>query len=208
MESRAGSRGRGRPVGADSRLTRQTILRAARDAISECGYAAATFQQIAQRAGVSRPTLHYYFDTREDVYETLLQDMNAQITSCIAEARQPSGPRARLVAFTEAIERMCSEDPASLRFLVTVQVEQHRGGHRSPTADAMIATIHGFYTSLADAALGGDARAVADMLASVFWGVAFHAGFVAGDEGAAEIVARQLLEAFHDGLLTLHGDAR
>lgn len=193
-------------MGADSRRTRQAILRAARDAISESGYAAATFQQIAQRAGVSRPTLHYYFDTREHVYETLLQDMNTQITACIAEARQRSGPRAQLVAFTEAIERMCREDPAALRLLVTVQVEQHRGAHRSPTAESMIATIHGFYTALADAAAGGDTRAVADMLASVFWGVAFHAGFVAGD-GAAEIVARQLLEVFDDGLLTSHGDA-
>ncbi|WP_240431128.1 TetR/AcrR family transcriptional regulator [Mycobacterium kyogaense] len=116
MDCATGTRGRGRPVGADSERTRQTILRAARDVIALSGYPAATFQQMALRAGVSRPTLHYYFDTREQVYEALAQAVHAQIARYIAEAREFPEPRAQLVAFTEAVARLCREDPVRCGF--------------------------------------------------------------------------------------------
>lgn len=198
-------------MGADSERTRQTILRAARDVIALCGYPAATFQQIAQRAGVSRPTLHYYFDTRDHVYETLVRDVHAQITACIATAQQHEEPRGQLVAFTESVENLCREDPGALRFLVTIQVEQHRGAHRSATAEAVIAAIHAFYDGLADslagAAPGDDRRGLADLLSSVFWGIAFHAGFVARD-GDGSMVAMQLLNTFDANLLMSQSNAR
>lgn len=191
-------------MGADSERTRQTILRAARDVIALSGYAAATFQQMAMRAGVSRPTLHYYFDTREQVYEALAQAVHAQIARYIAEAQEFPEPRAQLVAFTEAVVRLCREDPGALRFLVTMQVEQRRGVHRNATAESAIAAIHGFYDSLADTL--ADTRGLADLLASVFWGIAFHAGFVASD-GDGSVVARQLLNVFDEKLLTSRSGA-
>ncbi|WP_246228731.1 TetR/AcrR family transcriptional regulator [Mycolicibacterium psychrotolerans] len=200
-------RGRGRPVGADSEQTRRTILRAARDVIAECGYAAATFQQIATRAGVSRPTLHYYFGTREQVYETLLAELHSQVSACVAEAQERPQPRLQLIAFTAAIQRLCIDDPAAMRFLVAARVEQRRGPHRSVAAQRVIAAVHDFYTALVEAAqrsgelAPGAIGGVADMLASLFWGMGFHAGFVA-EEGSASIVARQLLQLFDDGLLT------
>ena len=187
-------------MGADSERTRQTILRAARDVIALSGYGAATFQQMALRAGVSRPTLHYYFDTREQVYEALAQAVHAQIARYIAEAREFPEPRARLVAFTEAVAHLCREDPGALRFLVTMQVEQRRGVHCNATAESAIAAIHGFYDTLADT------RGLADLLASVFWGIAFHAGFVASD-GDGSVVARQLLNVFDEKLLTSRSGA-
>jgi AcrR family transcriptional regulator len=49
-------------------------LRAAREVINERGYEAATFQAIAQRAGFSRPTMHYYFHTKEQVLDGLRCD--------------------------------------------------------------------------------------------------------------------------------------
>ncbi|WP_255506762.1 TetR/AcrR family transcriptional regulator [Mycolicibacterium sp. 018/SC-01/001] len=207
MDCATGTRGRGRPVGADSERTRRAIQLAARDVIAETGFSAATFQQIAQRAGVSRPTLHYYYDTREQLYEALLAATATQIAACIAEARLQAEPRGQLVTFVEALARLCGEDPGALRFLVTVQVEQHRGAHRTATAESVIAAIHGFYDALADALPVGDARGLADLLTSVFWGIAFHAGFVAGD-GNGPIVARQLLRIFDRELLTPQSGAR
>ena len=191
-------------MGADSERTRQTILRAAREVIALSGYPAATFQQMAMRAGVSRPTLHYYFDTREQVYEALAQAVHAQIARYIAEAREFPEPRARLVAFTEAVAHLCREDPGALRFLVTMQVEQRRGVHCNATAESAIAAIHGFYDTLADTR--ADTRGLADLLASVFWGIAFHAGFVASDSDGS-VVARQLLNVFDEELLTSRSGA-
>ena len=195
-------------MGADSAQTRRTILRAARDVIAECGYAAATFQQIATRAGVSRPTLHYYFGTREQVYETLLAELDGQLSACIAEARGRPQPRRQLVAFTAAVQRLCAEEPAAMRFLVAVRLEQRRGPHRSAAAQRVIAAVQDFYDALVEAARRSgelaadtDTDGVADMLASLFWGMGFHVGFIAED-GTPSIVARQLLQVFDDGLLT------
>lgn len=194
-------------MGADSEQTRRTILRAARDVIAECGYPAATFQQIATRAGVSRPTLHYYFGTREQVYDVLLREVHGQMAACVRQARGQTGLRSRLAAFTEEMQRFSAEDPVAMRFLVSARLEQRRGPHRHDAAHLVVSSVHAFYDAIAaDAVRHGelgpdiDTHAVADMLASLFWGMAFHAGFIDGG-GNASIVARQLLQLFETGLL-------
>ncbi len=163
--------------------TRRDILRAARDVIAEDGYPATTFQRIALRAGVSRPTLHYYFNTREQVYGVLLREVLDQLADCVDTARRQRGLRNQLASFLTAMQRCCAADPTAMKFLVTARLEQRRGPLRHDTAELVVATVHGFYDAIAaDAAgrgeltAGSDAHAVADMLASVFWGMCFHAG--------------------------------
>ncbi|MCV7153138.1 TetR/AcrR family transcriptional regulator [Mycolicibacterium pyrenivorans] len=199
-------RGRGRPVGADAETTRRNILDAAREVIVERGYGAATFQKIALRAGVSRPTLHYYFSTREQLYEILLRDAYSRVAECAVAAQREHGLRDQLAVFVLAMQQLNISDTATVRFLVTARLEHHRGGRRSDAADAVVATVHGFYHSIVVQAIAHgelapdvDALAVADMLAAVFWGMGFHAGFV--DAGEAAAVARQLLRVIEVGLL-------
>src|SRR5258705_10009917 len=81
-------RRRGRPTGSDSAETRNRILRAARQVISERGYHAATFQAIAAAADLSRPTLHYYFDSREQIYAMLVDEAGDAMAECIDAARR------------------------------------------------------------------------------------------------------------------------
>jgi len=79
-------------VGADSAETRARILRAAREVITERGYEAANFQAIASRAGLSRPTMHYYFHTREDIHECLVAEAYSIVADCIAQAKTRGYP--------------------------------------------------------------------------------------------------------------------
>jgi len=67
---------------------RAGILRAARDVINDRGYEAASFQAIAERAGLSRPTMHYYFHTREEIYDSLVQEASSIVADCVNEARR------------------------------------------------------------------------------------------------------------------------
>lgn len=125
-----GGRGRGRPIGSDSAETRAAILSAARHVINERGYAAATFQAIAQRAGFSRPTMHYYFHTKyihtkEEIYETLQQEAYLIVTECIAAALREDGLRKQLSAFVVAARRADRSDGSLMRFIVTSRIEQH-----------------------------------------------------------------------------------
>ena len=56
--------------------------------VNERGYHAATFQAIAMAAGLSRPTLHYYFASREEIYGMLVADASGVIADCIGEAKR------------------------------------------------------------------------------------------------------------------------
>lgn len=193
-------------MGPDSEATRLRILESARQVIAERGYRAATFQQIALRAGVSRPTLHYYFATREQVYEILLRQIYSQVAECAVAAQREVGLRQQLTVFIEAMQQLMGSDEAAMRFLVAARLEHHRDRQRHDAADAVVATVHGFYQSIVVQAIAHDElapdtdpRAVADMLAALFWGMGFHAGFVNATESSA--IARQLLQLFDGGLL-------
>ncbi|ORB30417.1 TetR/AcrR family transcriptional regulator [Mycolicibacterium parafortuitum] len=205
-----GGRKRGRPAGSDSEQTRRTILAAARDTIAERGYRAATFQLIAQRAGVSRPTLHYYFDTREELYDTLLADVCARVRQCAEVAAGEGSLRRQLAAFTSELGRLGAAEPAMMKLVVTARIDHHRAQYRHDAAAEIVATVHGFYdAAVADAArrgelpAGTDPRAVSDMLSALFWGLGFHAGFLTPGTPVhnAPEVARQLLALLDGGLL-------
>ncbi|WP_238994733.1 TetR/AcrR family transcriptional regulator [Mycolicibacterium chubuense] len=195
-------------MGADAEQTRLTILRAAREVMAERGYHASTFQQIAARAGVSRPTLHYYFGTREQVYDVLLTEVGAQVTDCVAQARREHGLRPQLTTFITAMQQLSAADPEVMRFLVTARLERCKPPPpRQDAAQAVVAAVHAFYDTIVldavrrgELAAGTDAHAVADMLASLFWGTAFHAGFL-DEAGDGSGVARQLLRVLENGLL-------
>jgi AcrR family transcriptional regulator len=96
-------RGRRRPLGADSAETRSRILRAARDVINERGYEAANFRPSPRVPG--RPTMHYYFHTREDIHECLVTEAYSIVADCIAQAKREDTllkPLSTFVAATHA----------------------------------------------------------------------------------------------------------
>src|SRR5256714_13952232 len=121
----SGGRGRGRPIGADSAETRARILRAAREVINERGYEAANFQAIASRAGLSRPTMHYYFHTREEIYDCLVAEAYLIVADCIAQAKHEDTLLNQLSAFVAGAYRSGFGDPTMMKFIITARLEFH-----------------------------------------------------------------------------------
>ena len=197
-------------MGADSEQTRKTILRAARDIIAERGYQAATFQQIARRAGVSRPTLHYYYPTREDLYDKLLTDVRDRVQQCADAALDKGALICQLAAFARELHRLGADEPALMKLVMTARIDHHRAPQRHEAAAAVVATVHSFYDAVVtDAVFRGelgpdsDVRAVSDMLGALFWGFGFYAGFLTDGTDGVETpeVARQLMRMLGSGLL-------
>ncbi len=54
---------------------RSLILEAALDVFSQHGYRGATLDQIAEAAGLSKPNILYYFDGKEEIHVTLLNQL-------------------------------------------------------------------------------------------------------------------------------------
>lgn len=53
---------------------RKVILEAALDVFSSCGFRGATIDQIAEKAGLSKPNLLYYYRSKEAIYVAVLED--------------------------------------------------------------------------------------------------------------------------------------
>ena len=64
-----------RPQTRIQKRNRQTILEAALEVFSACGFRGATLDQIAAEAGLSKPNLLYYFASKEAIHLELLSGL-------------------------------------------------------------------------------------------------------------------------------------
>lgn len=74
------------------------LIEAALDVFSECGYSAAKLDEIAHRAGVSKGTIYLYFESKEELFKAVVNDV---IAAQLRSAHQ--GPPAQ--SASEALER-------------------------------------------------------------------------------------------------------
>jgi AcrR family transcriptional regulator len=87
----------GRPRGQDPRhpARREAILAAACRAIVERGYPATRITDVAEVAGTSTGTIHYYFETRDEVLMAALKWATERLFARV-EAGADRSPRGRL----------------------------------------------------------------------------------------------------------------
>jgi AcrR family transcriptional regulator len=203
-KGRSVSRGPGRPVGADSVATRARILRGARQVINERGYQAATFMAIAKQSGLSRPTLHYYFRGREDLYEALIFEAHAVITECIQTALQHDTVLERFSGLLSALDEQDRRDRSMVAFLVSARLESRRNpGLR----DDGVVALRSFLTRMVEDAIvrreispNAEIAPIVELLHAILWGIGFYAGFVTSPTDRASIT-KQLYRLFAHGLL-------
>lgn len=69
--------------------TKQKILDAAVDLISEKGYHNVAVREICERAGVTKPVLYYYFKDKEDVLAELIREGNRRFHDLIDKNIKP-----------------------------------------------------------------------------------------------------------------------
>jgi AcrR family transcriptional regulator len=198
------ARRRGRPINSDSAETRNRILRASRQVINERGYQAATFQAIAVAAGLSRPTLHYYFASREEIYLTLVAEARSVVVEFIARVKRDDTLVAQFSALVRAFRETDRHDRSQIAFLVSERLESTRNPELRVYAGTVLMD---FLTTLVDDAkvrgeLSEDTTSapVVELLYSMLWGVSFYAGFV-DDAADVTLIAEQLDRIVAHGLL-------
>ena len=75
----------------DAEATRNDVLRAALQVFSEKGYAAATLEDIADRAGVTRGAIYWHFDNKADLYNQSLEEFSKLSSQIVARAIEAGG---------------------------------------------------------------------------------------------------------------------
>jgi AcrR family transcriptional regulator len=94
-----------------SRATRDGLLQAARTLFAERGYAAVGTEEIVRAAGMTRGALYHQFRDKEQLFEAVFEQVEAETTQRIAEGAlaAASNPIAALRAGSHAFLAVCAE---------------------------------------------------------------------------------------------------
>jgi AcrR family transcriptional regulator len=94
------------------------IARAAARLFAERGYDATSVREIVEAAGVAKPTLYYYFRSKEGLAQALITVPLSNLTSTLQRiVSQVEDPIRCLERVIEAQYNFCREDPDRGRFI-------------------------------------------------------------------------------------------
>jgi TetR/AcrR family transcriptional regulator len=91
------------------------ILRAAEHVFARAGFAGATMAEIAERAGIPKSNLHYYFGTKRDIYRAVLTHILDLWLAPTDGIREDKDPRAALADYIDAKMRLTASHPDASR---------------------------------------------------------------------------------------------
>jgi len=94
---------------------RRRILDAALAVFSAQGFRGATLDQIAAEAGLSKPNLLYYFDSKEAIHATLLAELLATWLDPLKDIDPAGEPRMEIMAYMRRKLQMTREYPRESR---------------------------------------------------------------------------------------------
>jgi AcrR family transcriptional regulator len=97
---------------------RAQLLLAARSVFSENGYHAAAMDEIAERAGVSKPVLYQHFPSKLELYVALLDESGEQLLTRLHDALLSTTDNKQRVTATVAAYFEFVDDPASAHRLL------------------------------------------------------------------------------------------
>jgi AcrR family transcriptional regulator len=118
-------------------LTRTALLEAAKDLIAATGTADIPLGEIALSAGVGRTTLYDYFDDRDDLIATLVEEeLPGVVSHLIESASQAASPSDRLVELAVRTVEFVVGDP------VLGLILHREAGRMSPEAQQRIRAAH------------------------------------------------------------------
>lgn len=118
----------------EAEQTRQDVLDAALKVFGEKGYAAATLNEIATRAGVTRGAIYWHFKNKAELYNTLLKKA-ASISAQVVEAAAGEGgelPEILERVFVRLLQAV--EDDPMLR--ATLELELFKTAQLSELAES------------------------------------------------------------------------
>ena len=95
--------------------TREKIIRAAVEVFAEKGKHGARMEEIAERAGVNKSMLYYYYSAKDNIYKEVLRYILAYIFGSVSESietvnRQTDEPVEKIKHFSRAYFSILSEN--------------------------------------------------------------------------------------------------
>ncbi len=106
-----------------ARLTperRNAILDAAAAEFGEHGFSAASYNQIIERAGLSKGAMYYYFEDKQDLFGTLVADVVQRFSDLLVPLGPVDGPAefwAQVEAIATTMWTRMAQEPRAVVFM-------------------------------------------------------------------------------------------
>jgi AcrR family transcriptional regulator len=191
---------------ADQR--RQQLLDVAREVFAEGGFHATSMDEVAVRAGVTKPVLYQHFPSKRALYMELLQDTGDMLLRALAQATQraPSG-RERVEEGFAAYFRFVVSNRAAFRILFGASMRNDPEFSR--VGEATIAAAVEAISPLIDIPASPEQRTVlANALVGMAESVSRRAVRDPDAEDDADRLARWVAELAWFGLRGVRADER
>lgn len=105
-------------------VTREQLLKVAREAFAELGYAGASMGDIAARAGIRKSSLFHHFATKDVLYRDAVATVVDDVSRRMTDAQQSDGDvLARLDRATVDVQRYFGEHAVAARLLLRELVD-------------------------------------------------------------------------------------
>src|SRR5262249_7224682 len=177
------------------------------EVFSEYGYEKSTPALVAEGAGLTRTAYYRYFDSKQQLYRDLIDDLNTTVIDELfgGGAEKIEDPAERVAWLFRASARFNADDRSYGRFLTALMVEGYRDPELAKLAKEEVERFRSFFDqAVAEAdeagALGADRQAVVDLLLSLQWGLGLFAAFI-GDPARADDAIEVVVATVVPGLL-------
>ncbi|MCL1628997.1 MULTISPECIES: TetR family transcriptional regulator C-terminal domain-containing protein [Roseinatronobacter] len=108
-----------RKVTRIQREKREVILAAALEAFAEDGLRGATLEKIADKAGMSKPHVVYYFGSKDAIYTDLLQSLLEVWVQPLRDLSEDADPLAAILTYMRRKLRMSQDMPRESKMFAT-----------------------------------------------------------------------------------------
>ncbi len=129
-------------------INRRLILDAALEVFSAYGFRGSTVDQIAEKAGMSKPNLLYYFPRKQNIYVTVLEDTLASWLEPFEHIDPDGDPLEELRCYIRLKLEMSAKKPEASRLFANEilhgapAISDFLKGHLKQLVDEKAAVIH------------------------------------------------------------------
>lgn len=200
-------------VGGERRRVRMTaaqrreqVLGVGRALFAERGYDGASMEEVAARAGVSKPVVYEHFGDKEKLYHAVVDREVRTLLEQITAALTAGHPRRLLEQATLALLRYIEEDTDGFRVLMRDSPMMSGGGSFAGLLNEVAHRVQ-HHVAAGFAARGYD-RGLAELYAQAMTGLVAFTGqwWLDARQPPREVVATHLVNLVWNGLAHLDHD--
>jgi len=107
--------------------TKRKIFSEAARLFSERGYYAVSMREISERAGVTKPTIYYYFGSKDGIYEQLISESIKWLDKITTTIRNQNGSsKEKLIQLIKRHFDACLKYPEYVKFIYSIVTSREK----------------------------------------------------------------------------------